>query len=150
MQPWRSSVRDRFIRMIARTIPSQIRNRKFPSAKLDRFEKPTVYRYKSLSIRYLQLNKLEWHGLCIRVHRQPIKYMKKNTLPTEGFESTYALLVRSEEKERGMFEGAAYLVFILSAVFSIWQTVQQPVALPKGNVIHTTYAQQSVATQQRI
>jgi len=76
--------------------------------------------------------------------------MKKNTLPTEGFESTYALLVRSEEKERGMFEGAAYLVFILSAVFSIWQTVQQPVALPKGNVIHTTYAQQSVATQQRI
>ena len=56
----------------------------------------------------------------------------------EGFESTYALLVRSEEKERSMFEGAAYLVFILSAVFSIWQMAQQPVELPKGNVIRTT------------
>ena len=58
--------------------------------------------------------------------------MKQNTLSAEGFESTYALLVRSEEKERGMFEGAAYLVFILSAVFSIWNVAQQPVALPKG------------------
>jgi hypothetical protein len=37
-----------------------------------------------------------------------------------------------------MFEGVAYLVFILSAVFSIWQVAQQPVALPKGDVIHTT------------
>jgi hypothetical protein len=64
--------------------------------------------------------------------------MKHNTLSAEGFESTYALLVRSEEKERGMFEGAAFLVFILSAVFSIWSVAQQPVALPKGEVIHTT------------
>ena len=64
--------------------------------------------------------------------------MKKNTITAEGFESTYALLVRSEEKERSMFEGAAYLVFVLSAVFSIWHVAQQPVTLPKGNVIHTT------------
>jgi hypothetical protein len=63
--------------------------------------------------------------------------MKHNTLSAEGFESTYALLVRSEEKERGMFEDAAYLVFILSAVFSIWQMAQQPVELPKSPVIHT-------------
>ena len=28
----------------------------------------------------------------------PIKHMKQNTLSAEGFESTYALLVRSEEK----------------------------------------------------
>ena len=45
-----------------------------------------------------------------------------------------------------MFEGAAYLVFILSAVFSIWQMVQQPVALPKGDVIHTTSVAQSIET----
>jgi hypothetical protein len=64
--------------------------------------------------------------------------MKPNTLSAEGFESTYALLVRSEEKERSLFEGGAYLVFILSAVFSIWNVAQQPVALPKGDVIHTT------------
>jgi hypothetical protein len=75
--------------------------------------------------------------------------MKQNTLSAEGFESTYALLVRSEEKERSMFESAAYLVFILSAVFSIWQMVQQPVSLPKGDVIHTTSTERSVATHQR-
>jgi hypothetical protein len=72
--------------------------------------------------------------------------MKQNTLSAEGFESTYALLVRSEEKERGMFEGAAYLVFILSAVFSIWSVAHQPVELPKSAVIHTTSVAQSTDT----
>jgi hypothetical protein len=74
--------------------------------------------------------------------------MQHNTLSAEGFESTYALLVRSEEKERSMFEGAAYLVFILSAVFSIWQVAQQPVELPKSPVIHTTSIAQSAITHQ--
>jgi hypothetical protein len=75
--------------------------------------------------------------------------MKQNTLSAEGFESTYALLVRSEEKERSMFEGAAYLVFTLTALFSIWQMVQQPIALPKGNVIYTTSVAHSTDTPQR-
>jgi hypothetical protein len=74
--------------------------------------------------------------------------MKQKTLSTDGFESTYALIVRSENKGRNMFEGAAYLALILSAVFSIWQMVQQPIDLPKGNVIHTTTAR-SIPTQQR-
>ena len=76
----------------------------------------------------------------------PIKYMKQNTLSAEGFESTYALLVRSEDKERGMFESAAYLIVILSAVFSIWNVAHQPIALPKGDVIHTTSLAQSTDT----
>jgi hypothetical protein len=75
--------------------------------------------------------------------------MKQKTLSAEGFESTYALLVRSEEKERSMFEGVAYLVFILSAVFSIWNVAQQPVVLPASAVIHTTSVAQSTVTQQR-
>jgi hypothetical protein len=54
--------------------------------------------------------------------------MKNSTLSAEGFESTYALIVRSEEKERNLFEGAVYLVLILSAVISIWQAAHQPVA----------------------
>ncbi|MEY2562196.1 MAG: hypothetical protein QOH88_389 [Verrucomicrobiota bacterium] len=54
--------------------------------------------------------------------------MKTNTLTAEGFESTYALLVRSEDKERNLFEGVAYLIFILSAIFTIWQVAQQPVS----------------------
>jgi hypothetical protein len=73
--------------------------------------------------------------------------MKQNTLSAEGFESTYALLVRSEEKERSLFEDAAYLVFILSAVFSIWHVAQQPVELPKSPVIHTTSIAQHADTQ---
>ena len=75
--------------------------------------------------------------------------MKQNTLSAEGFESTYALLVRSEEKERSLFEDAAYLIFILSAVFSIWLMLHQPVELPKGDVIHTTSVAQHADTHQR-
>jgi hypothetical protein len=43
------------------------------------------------------------------------------------FESTYALLVRSEEKGRGVLEGALYVAFILSAVLVIWEFAQSPV-----------------------
>ena len=75
--------------------------------------------------------------------------MKNTTLAAEGFESTYALLVRSEEKERSLFEGVAYLVFILSAVFSIWQVAQQPVTLPTSPVLHTTSIAPSAHTNQR-
>jgi hypothetical protein len=57
----------------------------------------------------------------------PIKHMKNTTLSAEGFESTYALIVRSEEKERNLFEGAVYLVLILSAIVSIWHVAHQPV-----------------------
>jgi hypothetical protein len=71
--------------------------------------------------------------------------MKENILTVDGFESTYALLVRSEEKERNLFEGVAYLVFILSAVFSIWQVAQQPFDLP-NEVTHNTPATQSTDT----
>ncbi|MDP9097854.1 MAG: hypothetical protein M3N48_02540 [Verrucomicrobiota bacterium] len=63
--------------------------------------------------------------------------MKNQTHSPEGFESTYALIVRSEEKERGIFEGAVYFAVVLSALFSIWQVAKQPLALPLISV-HTT------------
>jgi hypothetical protein len=44
-------------------------------------------------------------------------------------ESTYALLVRSEEKSRGVLETVLYAFFILSAIVSIWQFAQQPIRL---------------------
>ena len=75
--------------------------------------------------------------------------MKNNTLSAEGFESTYALLVRSEEKERSIFEGAVYLVFILSAVFSIWQVAHQPIVVPTSIAVHTASVAQSANTNQR-
>jgi len=74
--------------------------------------------------------------------------MKQNTLTAEGFESTYALLVRSEDKERNLCEGVAYLIFILSAIFTIWQVAQQPVTFPSRAGIHATSVTQSVTSHQ--
>ena len=67
----------------------------------------------------------------------------------QNFESTYALLVRSEEKKRNVLEILVYALFILSAVFSIWQMVQQPVTLPTSPVLHTTSSAQPANTNQR-
>lgn len=72
--------------------------------------------------------------------------MKHTTLSAEGFESTYALLVRSEEKERNVFEGAVYLAIVLSAVFSIWHVARQPIALPTGPILHTSVQQAADTT----
>jgi hypothetical protein len=46
----------------------------------------------------------------------------------QNFESTYALLVRSEEKKRNVLEILVYALIILSTVFSIWQFAHQTVA----------------------
>ena len=40
---------------------------------------------------------------------------------TNQHESTYALLVRSEEKSRGVLEIILYALFILSALVPLWQ-----------------------------
>jgi len=42
------------------------------------------------------------------------------------FESTYTLIVRSEEKGRGLLELAVYAAFLLSVVFTIYQFAQTP------------------------
>jgi len=42
-------------------------------------------------------------------------------------ESTYSLLVRSEEKKRAVFETIVYGLVILSAVAAILQFAEQPV-----------------------
>ena len=48
------------------------------------------------------------------------------------FESTYALLVRSEEKGRGVLEAILYVAFILSAVLVIWQFAHSPLNIQAG------------------
>jgi len=45
--------------------------------------------------------------------------------PNEVEESTYSLLVRSNEKKRGMFETIIYTLMILCAVAAIVQFVDQ-------------------------
>jgi hypothetical protein len=45
-------------------------------------------------------------------------------------ETTYALLVQSEEKGRSIMETAVYALLGLSAILAILQFVQQPERLP--------------------
>jgi hypothetical protein len=53
---------------------------------------------------------------------------------TQHQESAYALLVRSEDKGRGVLETVLYALFILSAVFTIWQFAQQPIVIPAAGL----------------
>lgn len=73
--------------------------------------------------------------------------MKNKTYSAEGFESTYAMLVRSEEKERSIFEGAVYFAVILSALISLWQAATQPIQVP--TTVHTTSISRSADSPQR-
>ena len=45
-------------------------------------------------------------------------------------DTTYALLVQSEEKSRSIMETAVYALLGLSAILSILQFVQQPERMP--------------------
>lgn len=59
--------------------------------------------------------------------------MKTQQSPTPVRKSTYALLVRSEEKERGFFETVIYSLLVLSAVIGIWQFAHLRVPSPFAN-----------------
>ena len=62
----------------------------------------------------------------------------------EKFESTYALLLRSEEKERNVFETAVYLLLIATMAFSYWQATSQRVTIPTRFVTNS-FAQSAPA-----
>jgi hypothetical protein len=47
--------------------------------------------------------------------------------------STYAMLVRSEDKGRSIFEVVVYALVALSVVLSIWQFAEQSNRLPIGS-----------------
>lgn len=55
-------------------------------------------------------------------------------------ESTYALLVRSEEKGRSIFETLAYVLFILCVIFTAWQFALHPVVIPAQGLQPTCVA----------
>jgi hypothetical protein len=56
--------------------------------------------------------------------------MKTTSQNPEAFESTYALIIRSEEKERGIAETLVYMLLMMSTVFAIAQFGQHPFAVP--------------------
>lgn len=54
----------------------------------------------------------------------------KNLPAPDTFESTYALIVRSEERERNRFETIIYAALIVSTVFALSQFGRQPFTVP--------------------
>ena len=76
----------------------------------------------------------------------PMKNTNTNT-DEHAASSTYAVLVRAEQEERSVAESAVYLLFILSAVFSIWQVAQQPITLPVDTAMQRATIAQSVVGQ---
>lgn|SRR5438270_5307875 len=69
----------------------------------------------------------------------------------EGEESTYTLLVRSEEPKRGIFETIIYSLMILSAIAAILQFAHQrdslPLAgLPESAAVHPISSNEPIRT----
>jgi hypothetical protein len=66
----------------------------------------------------------------------------------ENFESTYALLVRSEEKSRTFLEIVLYAIFALSVIVGIWQFAKTPVKVSAPGLERCTVC--SVSEQQTL
>jgi hypothetical protein len=58
--------------------------------------------------------------------------MKTASTNPETFESTYALLVRSEEKQRSRFETLVYTVLVVSTIFAVLQFGRQAAMMPSS------------------
>jgi hypothetical protein len=56
--------------------------------------------------------------------------MKTNKSLNPVRKSTYALLVREEEKERGLFETFIYSLLVVSAIVGIWQFAHLRIPTP--------------------
>ena len=71
---------------------------------------------------------ISWHAGCIDIG------INQTNIMNDQFESNYALLVRSEEKGRGVLEILVYAIFFLSVVSSIWQFAQTPLKISAPGV----------------
>lgn len=54
-------------------------------------------------------------------------------------ESTYQLLIESEEKERGVMEDIVYLLLIIATSVTIWQFGHQPVTLADRDAVRVEH-----------
>jgi hypothetical protein len=68
----------------------------------------------------------------VAIMKEPTNNTSKSE--NEHEESTYALLIRSEEKRRNLIEMTLYSFLILGAVIAIWQFAQQPVNIPPAGL----------------
>jgi hypothetical protein len=66
--------------------------------------------------------------------------------PENQHESTYSLLMRSEEKSRNLLEMVIYPLLIIGAIIAIWQFILQTVELP----VRDTKAALRVSSDQKL
>jgi hypothetical protein len=63
--------------------------------------------------------------------------MKTISNSPEPFESTYALIVRSEEKQRSRFEILIYSILIAATTFAVAQFGRQATLMP-SSIVHVS------------
>jgi hypothetical protein len=63
--------------------------------------------------------------------------MKTISNSPETFESTYALIMRSEEKQRSRFEILVYTILIAATTFAVVQFGRQATLMP-SNIAHVS------------
>lgn len=51
--------------------------------------------------------------------------MKNSSNKSRAPKSLHVMVARAEHEERSAYEGAVYMVLILSGLFAIWQAAQQ-------------------------
>jgi cell division protein FtsL len=66
------------------------------------------------------------------------KSMKTDSNTNEQFESTYALIVRSEEKQRSRLEMMLYTMLVASCLFAVSQFGREAATIPSSLVRHAT------------
>jgi hypothetical protein len=71
-------------------------------------------------------------------HKQ--MYMKTISRTAEPFESTYALIMRSEEKQRSRFEILVYVLLIASTTFAVSEFGRQAAVMPSRTARISTVA----------
>jgi hypothetical protein len=119
------------------------------------FEEPTLRQiFGSDSRRFCDVE-MRWQKLDDHCHRGQSAQLEisgmnelTNTIdePEDQHESTYALLMRSEEKSRNLLEMLIYPLLIIGAMIAIWQFAFQPMDLPSRD----TRAAVSVTSGQKL
>jgi hypothetical protein len=75
--------------------------------------------------------------------------MKTNPTNPEPFESTYALILRSEDKKQMVSEIVICALLLLSTGSALWQFGQHPFTVPTTLRMHSTSIVQAANVQQR-
>ncbi len=107
---------------------SQERDGEFPNAEQGIVCLQDQLHRNNCMLSNLRRGLISWHAGCIDTG------VNQTNIMNDQFESNYALLVRSEEKGRGVLEILVYAIFFLSVVSSIWQFAQTPLRIPAAGV----------------